>query len=172
MKVSETAINALKKFEGFSATWIKDVNNLAIGYGHNKQPGDNFTTLTESQATDLLKKDLLKFEAIINEVITVPINQNQFDALILFVYNTGKRKSDLYNLINNKADIETIVKWWNEHYISADGKILQGLIKRRAYESALFASGAPGVTDTTKNVFLPGIAVLIILGIILKRRKN
>lgn len=171
MKTSETGISALKKFEGFSPTWIKDVNNLSIGYGHNKLPGDNFTSLTENQATELLKKDLLKFEKIINEVITIDLNQNQFDALILFVYNTGKRKSDLYNLINNKADIETIVKWWNEHYISANGKILQGLIKRRAYESALFASGAPGVTDQTKNVFLPGIAVLIILGIILKRKK-
>jgi GH24 family phage-related lysozyme (muramidase) len=42
MKTSETGINALKKFEGFSPTWIKDVNNLSIGYGHNKLPGDNF----------------------------------------------------------------------------------------------------------------------------------
>lgn len=171
MNTSETGISALKKFEGFIPTWTKDVNNLSIGYGHNKLPGDNFTRLTESQASELLKKDLTKFEQIINDVIKIPINQNQFDALILFVYNTGKRKSDLYDLINNKSDIEIIIQWWNKHYISADGEILPGLIKRRAYESALFASGAPGVTDQTKNVFLPGIAILIILGIILKRKK-
>jgi lysozyme len=171
MNTSETGISALKKFEGFISTWTKDVNNLSIGYGHNKLPGDNFTRLTESQASELLKKDLAKFEQIINDVIKIPINQNQFDALILFVYNTGKKKSDLYDLINNKSDIETIIQWWNQHYISANGEILPGLIKRRAYESALFASGAPGVTDQTKNVFLPGIAILIILGIILKRKK-
>tara|TARA_R110000868_G_scaffold492_4_gene3674 strand:- start:1035 stop:1553 length:519 start_codon:yes stop_codon:yes gene_type:complete len=172
MKTSETGINALKKFESFSPTWINDVGKLSIGYGHNKLPGDNFTRLTESEASELLKKDLLKFEAIINKVITVPITQNQFDALILFVYNTGRRESDLYNLINSNADIETIVNWWNKHYITGGGEVLPGLIKRRAYESALFASGAQGVTDNTKNVFLPGIAVLIILGIILKRRKK
>lgn len=168
MKTSETGINALKKFEGFSSKWIKDVNNLSIGYGHNKLPGDNFTTLTEAQATELLKKDLIKFESIINKVIKVPLTQNQFDALIMFVYNTGRNESTLYNLINQKADIESIIKFWNEHYITADGETLPGLIKRRAYESALFASGA---VDHTNNVYIPGIALLIILGIVLSRYK-
>jgi lysozyme len=168
MQTSQTGIDALKKFEGFSPTWIKDVNNVSIGYGHNKLPNDNFNRLTEAEATELLKKDLNKFEAIINRVIKVPLTQNQFDALIMFVYNTGRTETTLYNLINQKADIESIIKFWNEHYITADGKTLSGLIKRRAYESALFSSGS---IDQTKDVYIPGIALLVILGIVLSRYK-
>ena len=168
MKTSQTGIDSLKKFEGFSSTWIKDVNNVSIGYGHNKLPGDNFTKITEAEASELLKKDLIKFEAIVNSAIKINLTQNQFDALVMFCYNTGRGKSTLYDLINQKADIETIVKWWNEHYISADGKTLPGLIKRRAYESALFASGQ---IDSTKNVFIPGVALLVILGVVLSRFK-
>jgi lysozyme len=168
MKTSQTGIDALKKFEGFTSTWVKDVNNVSIGYGHNKLPSDNFTKLTEAEATELLKKDLIKFESIINRVIKIPLNQNQFDALVMFIYNTGRSESTLYDLINQKADIESIIKFWNEHYITADGKILPGLIKRRAYESALFASN---IDDHTKNTFIPGIALLVIIGIILNRYK-
>jgi GH24 family phage-related lysozyme (muramidase) len=168
MKTSQSGIDAIKKFEGFTPTWVKDVNNVSIGYGHNKLSGDNFTKLTEAEATELLKKDLIKFENIINRVIKIQLNQNQFDALVMFVYNTGRGESILYDLINQKADIESIIKFWNEHYITADGKVLPGLIKRRAYESALFASHT---NDTTKNTFIPGIALLVIIGIVLKNYK-
>lgn len=168
MKTSQVGIDQLKKFEGFSPVWIPDVNNLSIGYGHNKLPNDNFTKLTEAEASELLKKDLVKFENIINKAIKINLTQNQFDALIMFAYNTGRQSSTLYDLINQKADIESIIKWWNEHYITADGKVLPGLIKRRAYESALFASGQ---SDPTKTVFIPGIALLVILGVILSKMK-
>lgn len=157
MKTGSAAIERLKIIEGFLPKWKRDVELMAIGYGHNEQPKDREwikEPITKEFAEQILKKDLEKFEAIINKVITVPLNQNQFDALILWVYNTGRTKSDLYDLINKKAPIKTITDWWKTHYITTTEKdpkraeqLKQVLIKRRAEEAELFSKPAP----TTKS---------------------
>jgi lysozyme len=171
MKISQSGIESLKILETggkYYSTWYKDANGYSIGYGHFKLPGDNFDNINQSFAEQLLKNDLLKFENIINKAIKIELNQNQFDALVIFAYNTGRSSSDLYTMINNKVDIELIIRWWNTHYLKSEGTILPGLIKRRAFESTLYATDQPGSTNKS-TYLLPGIAILIILGIVLKK---
>ena len=173
MKTGAAGIEKLKFIEGFLASWKRDVNKLAIGYGHNEQPNDRNwikEPITKAQAEVILKKDLEKFEAIINKAIKVPLSQLQYDALILWVYNTGRTESTLFDLINNKADLKTITDWWRTHYITTQekdpvraAKLKEVLIKRRAEEAEMFKEGA----SKSNIFFLP----LIILAIYLIRKK-
>lgn len=168
MEISNNGIDNLKILEGFSPKWYPDANGESIGYGHFRLTGDNFMTVTMAEANDLLLKDIKKFEKIINSVIKVAISQNQFDALVIFCYNTGVGKSALYDLINQKADIETILKWWVSHYTTSKGKTLPALIKRRAIEANMFANGA--TMDAAKSI-LPTVALIIILAGLFKHLK-
>jgi lysozyme len=173
MKLSQSGIESLKLLETggkYMKTWVKDAHGYSIGYGHFRLPGDNFDNITQSFAEELLKKDVVIAENIINKAIKIKLNQNQFDALVIFAYNTGRDKSDLYGLINNNADPESIVRWWNTHYIQDSlGVKLNGLIKRRAFESHLFVTPPTDLGSNVKSFLLPGISILIILGIILKK---
>jgi lysozyme len=172
MKISQSGIESLKLLETggkYMKTWVKDANGFSIGYGHFKLPGDDFDNITQAFAEELLKKDVKIAEELINKAIKIKLNQNQFDAVVIFAYNTGRGESDLYGMINNNADPETIVRWWNTHYIQDHlGVKLPGLIKRRAFESHLFVTPS-GDALNIKSFLLPGISILIILGIILKK---
>jgi len=107
-----------------------------------------YPDLTDREADDLLKKDLLEAESKVNRWLKVEVNQNQFDALISHCYNCGYSKT-MYQLVNNmnlgisnlnKGDIGShpIYKWFTEHYITANGEVLKGLVDRRKDEALLF----------------------------------
>ena len=141
MKVSQNCINLIKRFEGCKLEAYKCPRGVwTIGYGHtgNIQKGD---IISQENADYLLKNDLQKFECAIN-VNVLPkcdLTQNEFDALVSFVYNIGISNftsSTLLRLLTagKKAQAaEQFDKW-----IFADKKILPGLITRRKYEKELF----------------------------------
>ncbi|MFA6812970.1 MAG: lysozyme, partial [Bacteroidaceae bacterium] len=111
-----------------------------IGYGHTL--GVRMSdTITKSQAEQLLRGDLITAESEINKH-NLNINQNQFDALVSFVFNIGVgnfRTSTLLKRLKHDTrdpDIEKQFKRW----IYAGGKILNGLIKRRNNEIKLYFS--------------------------------
>ena len=87
-------------------------------------------------------EDLEDFEATIQKLVKVPLKQNQFDALVSWVYNLGGtnlRRSTLLQRINDdsdssRADIPYQIKRWNR----ADGKVLDGLVRRREAEALLW----------------------------------
>ena len=119
-------------------------------------------TITKEQATALLQKDLKGYEAVINRYVRVPLNQNQFDALASFVYNVGTGnfiKSTLLKLINAQTPakhIFTEFRKWNK----SKGKVLKGLIKRRAMEGLLF------VAPEQKSVVRVALIYLFVLGVV------
>ena len=83
--------------------------------------------------------DLKKFESAVNSAVTVPINQNQFDALVSLTYNIGTgafKESTLLKKLNagdcRGASAQFVV--WNK----GGGKVMQGLVNRRAVERELF----------------------------------
>ena len=82
---------------------------------------------------DILKK----FEAIVNRIMKVKVNQNQFDALVSHTYNTGGSNT-LFRLINSNAPSQDIKNWFETRYITANGVKLNGLVRRRKAESDLF----------------------------------
>jgi len=156
MKISQAGIDKLKEFEGFSAVPYPDAHGFSIGYGHFILPGESFTRITRDQAETILKKDLIIAEKKILNAIKIVLNQNQFDALVMFAYNTGRSISDLYGLINKKASIDTIKAWWKKNYTTSQGKFLKALAVRRAYEADLFFSKMNPATVTS------GVALIAI----------
>ena len=139
MNVSKTGIELIKKFEGCSLKAYKCPAGIwTIVYGHtlNVKEGQ---TITKKQAEDLLKQDLRSFVLTVNNLVNVPLNQNQFDALVSFCYNLGPgnlRSSTLLKRIN-AGDFNGAAEQF-DRWVYAGGKKLSGLVKRRAEEKALF----------------------------------
>jgi lysozyme len=139
MNISQVGINLIKSFEGCVLHEYKDAGGVpTIGYGHTGgvQPNQK---ITQAQADDLLKMDLRKFENGVNDLVKVPVNQYQFDALVSFAFNCGLeglRTSDLLMKLNKK-DYAGCVKEF-DRWIHAGGEVLQGLVNRRNAEQALF----------------------------------
>jgi lysozyme len=127
------------EFEGVKLSAYQDsVGVWTIGVGHtaNVHKGD---TCTMEQAMDWLDYDLSVADCAVNKLITVPLNQNQHDALADFVFNLGEGSLAHSTLLKvlNAGDYDgaanQILAW--DH---AGGKVLQGLTKRRIAERALF----------------------------------
>ena len=143
MKTSDNGINLLIDFEGVELKAYPDSGGIwTIGIGTtvvNGVPVKQGDICTLSQAKDYMKKDLVWFETQLNNRLKVPVNQNQFDALILLWYNTGGSNT-IVSMINSRTDLDIISQWWQTHYITAKGKVLRGLIMRRQKEAKLFTS--------------------------------
>lgn len=161
---SAKGIKLIKHYEGCSLTAYQDsVGVWTIGYGTttNVKPG---MKITQKQADEFLLSDIKKFESLVNKAVTSRINQDQFDALISFIYNIGPGKKDvkdglitlkngkpstLLNDVNASRFSQTAKDFlsWNK----AGGVVLNGLVKRRQSESTLFSTGVldfekPGTT--------------------------
>ena len=139
MKTSAEGLALIKKFEGLELEAYQCAAGVwTIGYGHTKdvQPGDVWS---ESHANHMLEVELEEFEEYINNNVTVALSQNQFDALVSWVYNLGPAnlKASTMLKVLNSGDYEGVpaqIKRWNK----AGGKVLQGLIRRREAEALLF----------------------------------
>jgi lysozyme len=143
MKTSQTGINLIKHYEGLSLKkYLCPAGLPTIGYGHKLLPDENWNTVTNQQADDLLAHDLIKVESCINNNVNVPITQPQFDSLASFVFNLGCSNfhaSTLLQLINDEQYLlaaDEFCKW--DH---CKGKELEGLLDRREAEKQLFLSG-------------------------------
>ena len=142
-KTSKSGKDLIKEFEGFRATaYICPANVVTVGYGTTRIQGKAIqlgTTITTDEADMFLEEDLKTFENTINQNVTVEISQNQFDAIVSFVYNVGAgnfNKSTLLKKVNAsefKKAADEFLKW-----NKAGGKILKGLTNRRTAERELF----------------------------------
>lgn len=139
LSVSNRLIDMLKGFEGFRAyPYTCPGGSLTIGYGTTMKPGQ-YTSITKEQAEALLRKTVSAFERSVRSLVKVPLNQNQFDAIVSFSYNVGigaLKRSTLLKKLNsgdyNEAANELL------KFTKANGKILDGLVKRRERERRLF----------------------------------
>jgi lysozyme len=139
MNISQEGLSLIKKFEGCELEAYKCAAGvLTIGYGSTKgvKEGD---TITQEEADKLLLHEMNEYEGYINDAVTVDLKQNQFDALVSWVFNLGPanlKASTMLKVLNNKEydDVPTQIKRWNK----AGGKVLQGLIRRREAEALLF----------------------------------
>jgi len=142
MKTSDKGIEQIKSFEGFRAMPYQDVvGKWTVGYGHLMVAGDGCvegSPITMGQATELLRKDLHTAEEAVN-ACGVELEQNEFDALVSFVYNLGVgafQRSTLLKLIksgNKLAASGEFPKW-----SMAGGKEVPGILKRRHAEQDCF----------------------------------
>lgn len=99
---------------------------------------------TVEECDRMFAKELAIYEDAVERLVTVPLNQNQFDALVSFVYNCGPealRTSTLLKVLN-KGEYEAVPAQM-ARYIKAGGKTYPGLIRRRRAEGALFLEPMP-----------------------------
>lgn len=154
--LNKESLDLIKSFEGLELKAYKDsVGVLTIGYGHTSMAGDPVVklgmTLTEKEATDLLSSDLLKYEAMVKRNVKVPLNPNQYGALVSFTYNLGEGNLKSSTLLKkvNAGDFTGASKEfqkWNK----AGGKVLKGLTRRREAERVLFVK--PSLEATQKPI--------------------
>ena len=144
MITSQKGIDLIKHYEGLRLkAYVCSAGVLTIGYGTTIYPNGNFVKLgdicTLEQAETYLKNDLKRFESAVNRLVGLPINQNQFDALVCFTYNVGVgnlQSSTLLKMINLNRFEEASLQF--ERWNKAGGKELKGLTLRRLAEKKLF----------------------------------
>lgn len=110
------------------------------GYRRMIEMYPELETITETEANDLLQEDLVKWERYVSSKLKRGVTQSQFDALVSHSYNTGGSNT-LFKLINNYEDYEAIENWFISKYITANGKFLKGLQRRRNSEWVLYSTG-------------------------------
>lgn len=148
--VNRETIEHVKRWEGLKLTAYPDPGSrdgtpYTVGYGHTS---DGFMkvhrglTITPKQAEDALEYDLNETAAAVDDLVAVELSDNQFGALVSFAFNVGVgafKKSTLLKKLN-KGDYASVpdelAKWKFN-----DGKVMQGLVNRRAAEAGLWAKG-------------------------------
>lgn len=139
MTTSDKGIELIKQFEGFrNQAYLCPAGVWTIGYGHTKavKPG---MVISSTRGEVLLREDLRFFEATVNQSVKVPLNQNQFDALVSLCYNIGStafNNSTLLKLLN-KSQYDA-AQWQFLRWVNGGGRQLPGLVKRRQAERDLF----------------------------------
>ncbi len=144
MHISDAGLALIRQFEGLRLLAYKCAAGVwTIGYGSTAgvKPGQS---ITAERAEELLREDVARFEAAVSRLVTVPLSQGQFDALVSFAFNLGAKaleKSTLLRLLN-AGDYSGAAAQF-DRWVYASGKKLSGLVKRRAAERALFEGKSP-----------------------------
>lgn len=136
MNISENGKKLIKKYEGCRLKAYKPVlteKYWTIGWGYYGPDVRAGQVITQKQANVLFDKDI---QVYVNHVkaLKMILNQNQFDALVSFCYNCGVGN---LNRLCSDRNVVSISKWITA-YNKGGGKVLQGLVRRRAEEKALF----------------------------------
>jgi len=145
--ISENGYALIRDFEGFRDKAYRDTGGVwTLGFGTIKYPDGRSVkqgdTCTREQAEQWLKSDCRWVDACLDKYVKATISQNQFDALASFVYNIGEsqfRSSTLLAKLN--AGDYRVAAANFDRWIYDNGKIITGLVNRRAQEKALFVKG-------------------------------
>jgi len=140
--ISDRFVQHIERLEGFRARLYQDTGGVwTIGYGHVPEPGEDFEkrTLTRDEALALLKHDIEEAEAVVNRLVAVNLKQEQFDALVSFVFNIGEGAfagSTLLRKLNagHCCAVPDQMRRWSRD----KGRVIAGLVARRSAEIALF----------------------------------
>jgi lysozyme len=144
MNINEAGLAIIRNAEGLRLRAYQDATGIwTIGYGHTSAAGApkvvSGLRITREDAETILTRDVATFARGVASAVTVPLNDDQFSALVSFAYNVGLgnfRKSSVLKAVNAQdfAAVPRRLALW----VKAGGRILPGLIKRRAAEAALF----------------------------------
>ena len=162
LELSDSGARLIAGFEGFRSKLYNDAaDHCTIGYGHlvHRGPIDGSESaefkkgITRARGLELLREDADAAAGAVNGRVKVPLSQQQFDALVSFVFNVGSgafAESTLLRLLN-KGDYDAVPEQL-DRWVKADGKTLEGLVRRRKAEGALFVAGkvkaGPKKTET------------------------
>jgi lysozyme len=151
MNITNNCLTLIKYYEGCRLAAYKcPAGVLTVGVGHTGPDVKPGMVITVQRADELLWQDVQRFVRDVNSLVKVPLTEGQFDALVSFAFNVGSDidadtiaeglgDSTLLKLVNAgrfDAAAGEFAKW-----NKAGGKVLDGLVRRRATEAALFRSG-------------------------------
>lgn len=140
MITSDKGLDYIVQFEGKRlSAYLDSVNIPTIGVGHTGPDVFMGQTITDVECLELLREDVREAEACINAAVKVPLTQDQFDALVSFVFNVGAgafKGSTMLKLLNAGEYDKAASQFhrWNK----AAGRELIGLTKRRMAEADIF----------------------------------
>ncbi len=143
-RANAEGVAIIKEYEGLHLTpYLCPAKVWTIGYGHTRTVRAGMA-VTREEALALLDEDLRVFERAVQRLVTVPINDNQFSALVSFVFNVGIanfERSTLLKLLNRAwyEQVPAQLTRWSR----AGGEILGGLARRRAAEAQLWNMAPP-----------------------------
>lgn len=162
MELSNYGLNFIKSYEGLRLTRYLDSGGFpTIGYGHLIQPGENYQTITQDQAEQILSNDVQGSVNAVNSLVRVPLSQAMFDALVSLVFNWGEgnfSQSSHLKLLNS-GDYQAAAERLGEFPVTSGGQFVQGLQNRRLAEKQLFLSqGLPGPGTVTDQVPMKPVA--------------
>jgi lysozyme len=138
------AATFIQSLEGFARYRYQcPAKKWTIGYGHVIQPFDRFQEpLSQTEAKDLLIRDLAVMKRHLDKMVSVPLSVLQEIALLSFIFNVGPAaffRSTLRQKLNRGLQLEVIAEF--PRWKWGGGRILPGLVKRRALEADLFEAG-------------------------------
>lgn len=146
MKTSPRGLDLIKSSEGLHLRAYPDPGTGAepwtIGYGSTEGVTEGMS-ITVAQALQRLEADLARVEAAVGRLAQVPLAQGQFDALVCFAYNVGETNFARSTLLRklNAGDPSGAAEQFGR-WVRAGGKVLPGLVTRRAAERAMFEARA------------------------------
>lgn len=135
-----------EQFEGCRLNAYQDQTGVwTIGYGHTGAEVHAGLTITLQQAQALLARDVSNAAAFVNRLVVVQLTQQEFDALVDFVFNLGCgtfERSTLLRLVNAGEFAAAAAQFalWDR----AGGAVIAGLLRRRQAETSLFSEGQAG----------------------------
>lgn len=148
MKISQNGLNLIKQYEGLRLSAYKDPAGIpTIGYGHTKNVvlGQK---ITEEKAEALLLEDLVIAQTKVSKLDSIyHWNQNEYDALVSFVFNIGSLTALTKFGSRTKEEIASKMLL----YVNAGGKKMQGLVNRRKAEHDLFLTPVPNQDNSFKE---------------------
>ena len=143
MRISSRGIRLIKRYEGVRLKAYKPVPTeqfWTIGYGHYGPDVRRGSSITEATAEKLLRQDLRKFEVGVTNLLKTRINQNRFDALVSLAFNIGLgafAESTVLRETNRRRFTRAAAAF--RMWVKGGGRVLPGLVKRRASEAWLYA---------------------------------
>jgi len=139
MTISKTGVKLIQDWEGYrSKAYVCSAGVWTIGWGHTATARRGMR-IDKSEGQRLFNKDIQVYVNAVNRLVSVPLNQNQFDALVSFCFNLGAGALSNSSLLRelNKGNYKSAANWF-ERYVYGGGRKLEGLIRRRKAERKLF----------------------------------
>lgn len=153
MQTSDQGRAFIREWEKLSLTVYADgVDKLTVGWGHLVAPEDNLRlgdAITLERADALFDSDVAAREDALARLLSlsVPLTQNEFDALVAFIFNVGETRFATSTLRRQlvwgakQAAAAEFLRWDKGHKPDGTVFVVDGLTKRRKAEQAMFVSG-------------------------------
>lgn len=160
-RLNRTSLNKIKLWEGLRLSAYQDQAGVwTIGFGHTGPDVYEGLSITEEQAEELLLEDIAEAQAAVDQLVKVDLTDNQYGALVSFVFNVGVgafSKSTLLRKLNagDYASVPNELARWNKITVNGKKVANRGLSNRRAAEAGLWAKGESAPSTSMDEKAMP-----------------